>query len=119
VTARRRILVVEDDAGIRHMLGMAIEALGHEVRLATGVGDVDTTGVHVAVLDVRLGNRSALDLLDAQPELRSLPLILCSAGEVAAAQAVPGARVLRKPFDLDALEAALSAALREAENAPT
>jgi two-component system, NtrC family, nitrogen regulation response regulator GlnG len=118
VRAQRRILVVEDDAGIRHMLGMAIEALGHDVRLATGVGAVDATGVDAAILDLRLGNRSALDLLAAQPELRSLPLILCSAGEVAAARSVPGARILRKPFDLEALEAALSAALEDGADAP-
>jgi DNA-binding NtrC family response regulator len=117
VRARRRILVIEDDAGIRHMLGMALEALGHEPVLASGVGTVNASGVDAAIIDFRLGTRSAVDVLDAQPELRQVPLIACTAGDPESAAAIDGALVLRKPFDLDALERVLGQALA-ADRAP-
>src|SRR5688500_7017798 len=118
VSYRRRVLVIEDDAGIREMLGLALEELGHEAHLASGVGPVRTAGMDAAILDLRLGNRSALDVLDAHPELRKLPLIICTAGDPAPAAAIVGAVVLPKPFDLVSLERVLAAALNNADAAP-
>jgi DNA-binding NtrC family response regulator len=118
VSGRRRVLVIEDDAGIREMLGLALDGLGHEAHLASGIGPIPTAGMDAAILDLRLGNRSALDVLDAYPELRKVPLIVCTAGDPAPAAAIEGAIVLRKPFDLVALERVLGAALSDGDAAP-
>jgi DNA-binding NtrC family response regulator len=109
------VLVVEDDPGIRNMLGLALTAFGDLPTLSDGRGAVDARSLDVAILDVRLGNRSALDFLAANPDLRRLPIILASAGDLRGVQEhVPGALVLQKPFDLGALERALD----EATTAP-
>jgi CheY-like chemotaxis protein len=106
------ILVIEDDPGIRQMLGLALESLGHRVRLSDGRGPVVIEGVDAVIMDLRLGDRTALDVLAAQPELRTRPLILATADERGPVQrAVPEATVLRKPFDLEVLERMLDDAL--------
>jgi DNA-binding NtrC family response regulator len=106
------VLVVEDDAGIRNMLGLALASLDYEARLSLGDATLDASGVDVVILDVRLGSRSAIDVLREHPELRRLPLILSTAGDPAAVRAHrPDALVLRKPFDFVALEEVLASAI--------
>jgi two-component system nitrogen regulation response regulator GlnG/two-component system response regulator AtoC len=105
------VLVIEDDPGIRHMLGLAIESLGHEARLEDGQRSVDGQGVDAVILDIRLGDRTGLDLLEEQPELQQLPLIVTTAGGRSATAAISGALALAKPFDLASLETALGEAL--------
>jgi DNA-binding NtrC family response regulator len=105
------VLVVEDDAGIRNMLGLALTSFGDVPVLSDGRGPVDADGLDVAILDVRLGNQSVVDFLAAHPELQRLPMILASAGDLRGVQELmPEARVLQKPFDLGALERALDEA---------
>jgi DNA-binding NtrC family response regulator len=106
------ILVIEDDPGIRQMLGLALESLGHDARLADGRGPVDTADVDAVIIDLRLGERTAHELLVAQPELRARPLIVATADpRVPEQEAIPGAVVLRKPFDLETLGSVLDEAL--------
>jgi DNA-binding NtrC family response regulator len=106
------VLVVEDDPGIRHMLRLVLESLGHQTRLEDGRGPVDASGVDVAIMDLRLGDRTAWDLLQADPELRSKPLILATAdSHTPMLDELSHAVVLVKPFDLETLEEALERAL--------
>ena len=99
---------MEDDPGIRNMLGMAITAFGDLPTLTDGRDPVDVGGIDLSILDVRLGNRSVVDFLAAHPDLRQRPIILASAGDPRTlSELVPGALVLQKPFDLDALERAM------------
>lgn len=106
------MLVVDDDAGIRQMLSIALAEAGHEVRLEDGRGPIDAGDADVLVLDLRLGDRSAQDLLAEQPLLRELPTVLMTAAgsTEAAIRGVPARSVLAKPFDLDALEDAIRSA---------
>jgi DNA-binding NtrC family response regulator len=109
-----RVLVVDDDAGIRQMLQLALAEEGHDVRVSDGQGVVDVADADVVILDVRLGRRAATDLLEAQPEIAERPIILvtATADQVdALVEASSASAVLRKPFDLDALEAALRQAM--------
>jgi DNA-binding NtrC family response regulator len=117
-SGRIRVLVVDDDTAIRQMLQLALAESGHDVELSDGRGTVDSTGIDVIVMDLRLGRRTAFDLLAEQPELASRPLVLITATsdrvEVPDSLATR-AQVLRKPFDLETLERAI----RDALEAPT
>jgi DNA-binding NtrC family response regulator len=101
------VLVIDDDAAIRMMLDLALREAGFEVVLSDGGAVDDAARADVALLDVRLGNRTARELLDESPTLRSVPIILMTAttGIDTAGRMFPEARAaLKKPFDLDDLE---------------
>lgn len=107
VRAPLTVLVIDDDAAIRTMLDLALREAGFTVLLNDGRAVRETDDADVALLDIRLGNRTARDLLDESPALGSIPIILMTAttGLVTAARMFPEARAtLRKPFDLDDLE---------------
>lgn len=113
---RLRVLVVEDDPGIRQMVVLALRSAGHEVRTSDGRGEVEAGDADVVLLDVRLGNRTAHELLAANPALASRELILMTASarprEAAVGLPEPIA-ILSKPFDLSALDEALAGAASE------
>ncbi len=109
------MLVVDDDAGIRDMLAMALRDAGHAVRLSDGHGPVAVADADVVLLDGRLGDRTAHDVIAETPELAHRPVILMTAtGAVsdALSDRLAHMSVLRKPFDLRALEAAIDQAAR-------
>jgi two-component system response regulator (stage 0 sporulation protein F) len=104
-----RVLVVDDDPGIRTMLELALGQEGYEVTTTDGRAGLDASAVDVVLLDVRLGNRSALEpglrrLLDGGP-----PVVVMTAGSDAAgvARAIGAADSITKPFDLDLLFATI------------
>ncbi|MFL5680460.1 MAG: response regulator [Chloroflexota bacterium] len=106
------VLVVDDDPAIRTMLDLALREAGFQVVLSDGRAVDDTRDADVALLDVRLGNRTARELLDDSPALRSVPIILMTAttGVDTAGRLFPEARAaLKKPFDLDDLERTIRA----------
>jgi DNA-binding NtrC family response regulator len=87
-TAERRIVGVADGAGAR-------QALREET-------------VHLLMTDIHLPDGSGLDVArDALRQNPALPVIVCSGdGATDAVRALgPTAHLLRKPFDLDELEA--------------
>jgi DNA-binding response OmpR family regulator len=103
-----KVLVIDDDAGIRQMLGLALREAGFDVAMSDGQQLQDSGGADVVLLDVRLGNRSARDLLADVPSLSSVPIIIMTATVEldAAARGLSGiAGFVAKPFDLDVLEA--------------
>lgn len=96
------------------MITLALQADGYDVRAMDGRGPIKAAGVDVALLDLRLGDRTAWDLLDLTPVLREVPIVVMTASAaVAATVPPPGVRMklLTKPFDLVALEAAIGEAL--------
>ena len=101
-----KVLVIDDDAGIRQMLGLALPAAGFEVVLSDGQLIDGAGSADVILLDVRLGNRSARDLLADVPSLADVPIIVMTATvevEVAARGLSGIAGFVAKPFDLDVL----------------
>jgi two-component system OmpR family response regulator len=102
-----KVLVIDDDPGIRQMLSLALRESGFEVALSDGQRVEDAAGADVVLLDVRLGNRSARQLLADVPALAQVPIIVMTATISAdeAARGLPGiAAVVTKPFDLDLIE---------------
>jgi two-component system, OmpR family, response regulator len=107
VTSPIKVLVIDDDPGIRQMLGLALGEAGFEVALSDGQAVPDLGAADVVLLDVRLGTHSAPDLLANVPSLGDVPIIVMTATvDVAAAErGLSGvAAFVSKPFDLDMLE---------------
>jgi two-component system, NtrC family, nitrogen regulation response regulator GlnG len=106
-SATTRVLVVDDDPGIRQMLELALREAGFDVAVSDGQRLEGPRGADVVLLDVRLGNHGAWDLLAEVPSLASVPIIVMTAtvGVDAVARDMPGMfAVVAKPFDLDVLE---------------
>lgn len=113
---RPRILVIEDDPGIRHLIDLAVTATGYDVVASDGHDVAPLEGdFAVVLLDIRLGQRTAADVLDEAPWLTDRPLIVMTAGaeDRDALVSLPSHTLLRKPFDLTALDEAI-AEVREA-----
>src|SRR5262245_9358706 len=86
-----RILVVDDDEGVRTFLAEALEADGHAVRQVSGGSDavrrLDAEGFHVMVTDLRMPGMDGMTLVRKaaaeQPELEII--VLTAHGTVATA----------------------------------
>ena len=115
-----RVLVVDDDAAIRTVVGQALKRDGHRVVTTATIAEAEvqlaTTLPDVLVTDVVLPDGNGLDLVErvvaAHP---GLPVIVLSAQNTLTT-AVRSTEVgafdyLPKPFDLDALSQSVQSAL--------
>jgi two-component system, NtrC family, response regulator AlgB len=114
-----RVLLVEDDASLRRTLRITVEALGHAAtEAATGaaaLAAVRRAWHDVAVVDLRLGRESGIDvlgeLLAAAPGLVAVVSTAYATVETAVAAVRRGAYdYLPKPFTPDQLRAVLDRA---------
>ncbi len=108
----RRILVVDDDPGIRRVLTYNLSAEGFEVDSVEDghqvPGAIGSFGPDLLILDVMMPGRDGLDVLSdlrAQEGTRSIPVILLTAKatdeEVWAGWQAGADYYITKPFDLD------------------
>jgi DNA-binding response OmpR family regulator len=115
----RRILVGDDDAGIRAAVRTMLETHGHEVREAENAVDlfkaIDAARPDVVLLDVHFGAEDglAIGLGLRQEKLLSSTKIVFMTGtmdepELNRLSRRIGATILGKPFDYDALARAVS-----------
>ncbi len=79
-----RVLIVDDEPNIRHTLRVALEAMGHTVgeavTSAEAVRNMERTPYDVALVDLRLGGESGLDLLEPlQAQRPRLAVVLITA----------------------------------------
>ena len=103
--AGRTILVVDDDAGIRTMLRITLEASGYAVEVNDGTHDV-VGGPDLVLLDLRLGRTTGADWLEGRDLPPDTPIVLMTAShdhDPGLRRRVPASAVLGKPFDLDEL----------------
>ena len=115
-----RILVIDDEAGMREAVGDVLEAkgfvVGRAVRGAEGLEQVRTMGFDAAIVDIRLPDVSGVELLKslrlASPDLEVI-LMTGYASLPTALQAIDGDAFayLVKPFEMDQLVATLKKAL--------
>jgi two-component system response regulator RegA len=116
--ASRSLLVVDDDPPFRNRLARAMEKRGFDVvavdSVAMGIEVAQESAPVFAVVDLRLGDGSGLDVVaalrDARPDSRIV--VLTGYGNIATAVAAVKAGAvdyLPKPADADAVEAALLA----------
>jgi two-component system response regulator RegA len=116
VADQRRLIIVDDDAAFRDRLARAMERRGFTVvaaeSVAAGLVEAERFRPAFAVVDLRLGDGSGLELVTAlrrlAPECRIV--MLTGYGNIASAVAAVKAGAvdyLSKPTDADAVEAAL------------
>ncbi|PTS72685.1 nitrogen regulation protein NR(I), partial [Sphingomonas sp. HMWF008] len=120
MTRTGRILVVDDDAAIRTVVGQALKRDGHRVTTAATIAEAEVqlaaAPPDVLISDVVLPDGNGLDLVDrvvrAQP---GLPVIILSAQNTLTtavrATEVGAFDYLPKPFDLDVLSRTVQSAL--------
>jgi CheY-like chemotaxis protein len=118
------VLVVDDAAELRDLYQAILESEGYRVTLlaqAPSVGEVGALAPDAVLLDLLLsGDEGAawglLAGMRADPRLRALPVVVCSAASELLRRLAPGlaelgAAVLPKPFELDAFSAAVARAV--------
>lgn len=114
----KSLLIVDDDRPFSTRLARAMESRGYQVRVAESVADglaaIETDAPAFAVIDMRLGDGSGLDVIERlknrRPDARGV--ILTGYGNIATA--VTAVKMgafdyLAKPADADEIHAALMA----------
>lgn len=110
----KRVLVVDDDAGIRDLMRLVLEGAGFEVRLLTGGDEIEQ---HIAawtpaliLCDVLMPGRDGLTVfsdLQRNPLTRHIPVVLATAkqfpGDQRSALQAGVAGYLVKPFEISTL----------------
>jgi FixJ family two-component response regulator len=117
-----RIVVIDDDHGVRRALGRLLRSADYTARTFASseefLASCRPDEVDCLILDVYLGGMSGFDLYELlASDGRVPPVIFITAHEdaIQAAGAIAGASsvvCLRKPFEDDALLAAVAAALQ-------
>jgi len=105
-----RVLIVEDDKGIRDILQLALESSGYPVRVAINGSDaleaLEREPADVIVLDVRMPVMDGFEFARRYGARggRARLVVLTAVQEMAQAKSeFAGARAIEKPFDLDRL----------------
>src|SRR6186713_1609419 len=110
---RARILVVDDEASMREMLGIMLGKEGYDVLLAdtraTAAGVLSTSAVDIVITDVKLPDGDGIEILRhvkaAAPETVVIVMTAYGSTESAVAALKLGAQdYLVKPFDVEELK---------------
>ncbi|MGH7475856.1 MAG: sigma-54-dependent transcriptional regulator [Longimicrobiales bacterium] len=125
-----RILVVDDEEGIRRTLRQLLEYEGHEVRTAESGGEALTNyesfKPHLSFLDVKMARMDGLEVLGRIREIDAAALVVMISGHGTIETAVEATRrgaydFLEKPLDTDRILLTIRNALQherlEQENA--
>ncbi|HEV7921379.1 MAG TPA: sigma-54 dependent transcriptional regulator [Thermoanaerobaculia bacterium] len=119
-----RVLVVDDDAGIRESAALALEKVGHRILQASDAGSALQTlraqRVDVVVSDIYMPGQDGLALLQAISEQRDPPrvILMTARGSIettALAQRFGAFDYIAKPFELSELIARVAEAVRKRE----
>lgn len=118
------ILVIDDDASVRHLIVECLEILGYEVRQAAdgeeGLAMMREAPPDLLVVDFIMPKLNGAEVIErARAMLPDLPVILATgyADAQVGARVLEHERVLQKPFNLDQLSAMVSEALRPPHSA--
>jgi len=125
---RRRILLVDDDRGLRHALSAFLQEAGHQVEsVGDGPDALERLGGDTAfdlmVLDIGLPSMNGLDVLARARALPSPPLVIVMTSDDTSATLLEAVRrqafrYLRKPFPPNAIVEVVSEAGRAAAALP-
>lgn len=106
----KRVLLVEDEERLRHVIARNLEARGHEVVVAATAAEaeqaVECSHVDLMLLDIDLPDRTGWELVrDLRARGLTVPFIVVSAVTVRPGQVEEAGAIayLPKPFPLDAL----------------
>ena len=109
-----RILIIDDDPGVRGVLAVMLERAGHAVSVAgrgeAGLAQARAERPDLVLLDIEMPGMNGFDvcsLIKTDTTLHDVPVIIMTgrpvAGVPARVQAVGAADLLAKPFQRDVL----------------
>lgn len=117
------ILVIDDDAAVREVLRVALEAVGHSVREArngrAGTKAFRKEPCDLVITDIYMPDRDGLEVIEAlrrtHPQVRILAMSGASGtmDYLRMAKWLGAARVLRKPFVMTTMLKAVAELLRQ------
>ena len=118
----RATKLVEDDQTLAQTLIEALESSGYRVLLAKSAADAEImlwqTQPHLIVLDLTLPEADGLVLCSKLKAISAVPIVICSATgqkpEAVLRLRLGADDFIRKPFDIDELQARIKAVLRRA-----
>ncbi|HEX4199427.1 MAG TPA: response regulator [Caulobacteraceae bacterium] len=118
VKGRERVLVVEDEPGVRRFIVECLEMLGYAVTEAAqgheGLERLDIDRPELLIVDFAMPGMTGVEVAtEARRRLPNLPIILATgyADMEAVDKVVDADHLLRKPFQIDDLERAVRGAL--------
>jgi two-component system cell cycle response regulator CpdR len=126
-----RILVVDDEIGIRAAIQRALERAGHEVTLAVdgleAARVIREVGADLALIDIHMPRMDGIELLVAfQAVAPTMPVVVMSGGgrsgqldQVPDLRLLGATGILAKPFTLGELREAVTRALAAGPRAGT
>ncbi len=116
-----RVLIVEDNEGLRAGIHVSLEESGYNVQdAATGeeaVRKLESEPFHVVVTDIRLGDLTGVDILKKAKEVNSETEVILMTAYATVETAVQALRLgafdyIQKPFDLEHLKHRVRTALK-------
>jgi two-component system nitrogen regulation response regulator NtrX len=116
----RRVLIVDDEAGIRQALGQLLEFEGYEVKSADnatdGIMQYQQWRPHLAFLDVKMAGIDGLEALKRLREIDPVAVVVMISGHATIQTAVEATQrgaydILEKPLDTDRILVTLRNAL--------
>ena len=116
----RRILVIDDEQGIRAALGQLLEFEGYEVRTianaAEGIAEYQKWRPHLVFLDVKMAGMDGMEALKKLRELDPAAIVVMISGHATIRTAVEATQlgafeILEKPLDTDRILVMLRNAL--------
>ena len=116
----RRILIVDDEQGIRAALGQLLEYEGYEVRTAAnavdGIGEYEKWRPHLVFMDVKMAGIDGLEALRRLREIDPKAVVVMISGHATIKTAVEATQggayeFLEKPLDTDRILVTLRNAL--------
>jgi DNA-binding response OmpR family regulator len=125
-TATRRILIVDDDRALRHVLAELLKAAGHTVDQAAdgleALGRLDAGAYDIVLLDIGLPGVSGLDVLAHARATAAPPIVIMMTADdtpetLLAAVRRQAYRYLRKPFAPSAIVEVVDEAITRASSA--
>lgn len=106
----RRVLVIDDEPGIRQALGQLLEYEGFEVRTASGgtegIAEYEKLRPHLVFLDVKMAGMDGLEVLRRLRQLDATATVVMISGHATIQTAVEATQlgaydILEKPLDTD------------------
>jgi DNA-binding response OmpR family regulator len=126
---RRRILIVDDDPRLLHVVSMYLKIEGFEVDAeldgAEGLRALERARPDLVILDVMMPGIDGLELcrrIKTDPRTRSIPVLMFTAlssdDDVESGRAAGADRFINKPFSLVGLATVIRSYLAEAPPVP-